>query len=152
MAAAADMYLPSDPSDPKRWICIYPSYLNSRRSIPEGRKIPKDKAVDNPTCAEIRDVCISLGLNCDVEMNKHYCRDLSRDPTFAGRVRVQLRNADGSPSSEQFPHRKALYQYIGSMIPKLKSRISKQGQATATVEDTLVASQQPKKKKGKKRK
>ena len=87
--------------------------------------------MDNPTCAEIRDVCISLGLNCDVEvstslsfdpseivmnsrlcvakMNKHYCRDLSRDPTFAGRVRVQLRNADGSPSSEQFPHSKTYY-------------------------------------------
>ena len=26
-----------------RWICIYPAYINSRKTVKEGRRIPKDK-------------------------------------------------------------------------------------------------------------
>jgi hypothetical protein len=27
-----------------RWICIYPAYINSKKTLAEGRRIPKDKA------------------------------------------------------------------------------------------------------------
>ena len=37
----------------------YPAYLNSRMSVKQGRRISKAKAIDNPTCPEIRDVCLS---------------------------------------------------------------------------------------------
>lgn len=30
-------------SDPKRWITIYPAYLDAKRTQEQGRKIAKDK-------------------------------------------------------------------------------------------------------------
>jgi hypothetical protein len=27
-----------------RWMCIYPAYINSKKTLAEGRRIPKDKA------------------------------------------------------------------------------------------------------------
>ncbi|MGH0182877.1 UNVERIFIED_CONTAM: hypothetical protein FKN15_010713, partial [Acipenser sinensis] len=32
-----------------RFICIYPAFINSKKTIAEGRRIPIDKAVENPT-------------------------------------------------------------------------------------------------------
>lgn len=75
---------------------MYPAFLNAKKTLVEGRRIAKDKAVDNPTCSEIRDVCSSQGLNCYIE-NKHYPREQIKDQFHSGRVRVQLRAADGSP-------------------------------------------------------
>jgi len=44
-----------------RWICIYPSYINVKKTLQEGRRIPKSKAVDNPTDMEIGDVLAAAG-------------------------------------------------------------------------------------------
>ena len=30
-------------SEPERWICIYPAYLNSNKTRQEGRLLPKEK-------------------------------------------------------------------------------------------------------------
>lgn len=34
-------------SDPKRWTCIYPAYIDSKKSAAEGRRIRKDKVSEN---------------------------------------------------------------------------------------------------------
>ena len=81
-------------------MCVYPAYLNARKTIAEGRRIPRSKAVDNPLCSEIRDVCLSQQLAADVEQHKHYPRELSRDHIHSGRVRVQLLTATGQPLNE----------------------------------------------------
>lgn len=39
------------------------------------------------------------------QKNKMYPRDPNRDMNFQGRVRVQLRNEDGSLCSDKFPTR-----------------------------------------------
>ena len=83
-----------------RFVCVYPAYLNARKTIVDGRRIPKSKAVDNPTSVEIRDVCTSQGLNCYLEGSKCYPREQIKDQLHGGRVRVQLRAADGSPVLE----------------------------------------------------
>lgn len=85
-----------------RWICIYPAYINSKKTLKEGRRIPKEKAVDNPTHQEIRDVLVSVGLKVGVE-NKIYSRERSKEMLYRGRIRVQLRNDDGTPCSTEFP-------------------------------------------------
>ncbi|KAG8276355.1 SRP19 protein [Homalodisca vitripennis] len=84
------------------WICIYPAYINSKKTIAEGRRIPKDKAVENPTHQEIRDVLVAAGLNIGVE-NKVYSRERSREVLYRGRIRVQLKNDDGSLVNKAFP-------------------------------------------------
>ncbi|KOB71106.1 Signal recognition particle 19 kDa protein [Operophtera brumata] len=64
-------------SDVERWICIYPAYINSKKTLAEGRKLPKESCVENPTHQEIRDVLIATGLKVGVE-NKLYSREQSK--------------------------------------------------------------------------
>ncbi|XP_018318485.1 signal recognition particle 19 kDa protein [Agrilus planipennis] len=108
-------------SDRERWICIYPAYVNSKKTRVQGRRIPKEKCVENPTHDEIRDVLVAAGLKVGVE-NKLYSRERSKEPLFRGRIRVQLKTDDGTPYNNNFPSRESLLFHIGEMIPKLKSR------------------------------
>ncbi|XP_031574423.1 signal recognition particle 19 kDa protein-like [Actinia tenebrosa] len=141
-------YLSSDPSAKDRWIVIYPAYLNGRKTVVQGRRVPKVKSVDNPTVYEIRDVCQSQGLEVGVE-DKMYPRDNSKDALCKGRVRVQLKNSQNLPINEKFQNRKALLLFLGEMIPKLKSRQTKSGQSDGNSQQQSAAA---KKKKGKKAK
>uniref|UniRef100_A0A4W3JFY2 Signal recognition particle 19 kDa protein n=1 Tax=Callorhinchus milii TaxID=7868 RepID=A0A4W3JFY2_CALMI len=109
-----------------RFICIYPAYINNKKTLSDGRRIPVEKAVENPTFGEIRDVCTAAGLNVVVE-NKLYPREWNRDVQFRGRIRIQLKNEDGTLCFEQFPTRKAVMLYVAEMIPKLKTRTQKSG-------------------------
>ena len=93
-------------------------------------------AVENPTATEIQDVCAAVGLNVFLEVwysssftnfhthfidvitfinlvfisfvkkNKMYSREWNRDLQYRGRVRVQLKQEDGSLCLVQFPSRK----------------------------------------------
>lgn len=109
-------------SDVKRWICIYPAYIDSRKSAILGRQIRKEKAIDTPTSQEIYDILNHAGLKCELEKNKMYTRDGLRDPNVQGRVRVQLRSDEGEPVNVDFPSKHSLLLYLAEMIPKLKSR------------------------------
>ncbi|NXW72588.1 hypothetical protein DUI87_30716 [Hirundo rustica rustica] len=103
MAAAAAGV--ASPADKERFICIYPAYLNNKKTIAEGRRIPIDKAVENPTSTEIQDVCAAVGFNVLLEKNKMYPREWNRDVQYRGRVRIQLKQDDGNPCLPQFPTR-----------------------------------------------
>lgn len=109
-----------------RWICIYPAYINSKKSLAQGRRIAKEKCVENPTCQEMRDIIVAAGLKVGVE-NKLYSRERSKEPLYRGRVRVQLRNDDGTFCNSNFISRDSILFYLGDMIPKLKTRLSKPG-------------------------
>ncbi|CAH1176424.1 unnamed protein product [Phaedon cochleariae] len=125
-------------SDRERWICIYPAYINSKKSLAEGRKICKTKCVENPTHQEIRDVLVAAGLKVGVE-NKLYSRERSKELLYRGRIRVQLKNDDGSLFNSDFSTRDSIMYHLGDMIPKLKSRQNKStgesSQNTATVKN-----------------
>ncbi|KAE9413313.1 hypothetical protein Angca_002895 [Angiostrongylus cantonensis] len=109
-------------SDEKRWVVIYPTYIDSKKSIQQGRKIPKELAVENPTAVEIHDVLAANGLNPVLERGKLHPRERDREPEKFGRVRIMLRNDDGTVKNKDYPTRVALYKYVASMIPKLKTR------------------------------
>lgn len=115
-----------------KYICVYPAYINSKKTIVEGRRIAKDKCVENPTVNEIRDVVQASGLKVLVE-NKLYCRELYQgDVLVRGRVKVQLYDDNHTPINEKIEDRKALLLHLASMIPKLKSRIQKTGSQEQT--------------------
>ncbi|PNT61715.1 hypothetical protein BRADI_5g19500v3 [Brachypodium distachyon] len=76
----------------KKWDIIYPVYLNSKKTVAEGRRIAAAKACADPTCNEILDSCAYLKIPCKIE-DKAYPRDFFQ----RGRVRVQLKNEAGSP-------------------------------------------------------
>lgn len=52
----------------KKWSVVYPVFINSRKKIPEGRRVSKAKGVDNPTAQEIYEVCKHLGFRCELEV------------------------------------------------------------------------------------
>ncbi|XP_007260824.2 signal recognition particle 19 kDa protein [Astyanax mexicanus] len=117
-------YLTKNPADETRFLCIYPAYINSKKTLAEGRRIPIEKAVENPSCAEIRDVLTAAGMNVNVE-NKMYPREWNRE--FRGRVRVQIKQEDDTLCQEKFASRKDVMFYVAEMIPKLKTRTQKSG-------------------------
>ncbi|XP_063533519.1 signal recognition particle 19 kDa protein [Cydia strobilella] len=108
-------------SEVERWICIYPAYLNSKKTLAQGRRLPKSSCVENPTHQEIRDVLVATGLPVGVE-NKLYPREQSKEMLFRGRIRVQIKNDDGTPLKTEFQSRESVMKYIGESIPKLKTR------------------------------
>ncbi|XP_047448961.1 signal recognition particle 19 kDa protein [Mugil cephalus] len=119
-------HLTQNPADKERFVCLYPVYINSKKTLAEGRRIPTEKAVENPSCAEIKDVLTAAGMNVLVE-NKFHPREWNRDVQFKGRVRVQLKQADGSLCLDKFSSRKDVMFYVAEMIPKLKTRTQKGG-------------------------
>ncbi|VDD76278.1 unnamed protein product [Mesocestoides corti] len=111
-------------SEKERWICIYPVYLNSRVTRARGRRVSIEQGVDNPKHTEICAILQNLGMQHIAE-NKVYCRE--RDPAETQnrwRIRVQLKNDDGSPCLPEFPTRQALLLHLGKTIPLLKTRHS----------------------------
>jgi len=115
-------------ADQCRFVCIYPAYINAKKTRAQGRRVGKSKAIDNPTVNEIRDILENAGLKAIVEPNRLYCREESREPQQRGRVRVQLKNADESLVKEQFKTKDDLLFYLVEMIPKLKTRSGNQQQ------------------------
>ena len=114
--------------DPCRFVCIYPAYINSKKTRAQGRRVTGNKAIDNPSVNEIRDILDNAGLKTVVEPNRLYSREESREPQHRGRVRVQLKNTDGSLLKEQFKNKDDLLFYLVEMIPKLKTRSGNQQQ------------------------
>ncbi|XP_055708164.1 signal recognition particle 19 kDa protein [Phlebotomus papatasi] len=153
MAAAVPPLTPWSPdkkhSDRERWICIYPAYINSKKTRQEGRKLAKEHCVENPTYLEIRDVLAVANLRVGVE-NKLYSREKSKELAYRGRIRVQLKNDDGTPFSPDFPNRDSVLLHLGRMIPQLKSRQGGKGGGEATASSS-TSSAPHKKGKGKRR-
>jgi len=115
-------------ADPTRFVCIYPAYINAKKTRAQGRRVGKSKAIDNPAINEIRDILENAGLKVVVEPNRLYSREESREPQQRGRIRVQLKNEDKSLVKEQFKTKDDLLFYLVDMIPKLKSRSGNQQQ------------------------
>ncbi|XP_062854377.1 signal recognition particle 19 kDa protein [Trichomycterus rosablanca] len=139
-------HLSENPADKNRFLCIYPAYINSKKTLAEGRRIPSEKAVENPSCAEIRDVLTAAGLNVYVE-NKMFPREWNRDVQFRGRVRVQIKQEDGNLCLEKFTSKKDLMFYVAEMIPKLKTRTQKSGGSDSGTQQSEGGKKGKKKKK-----
>jgi signal recognition particle subunit SRP19 len=90
-------------SDQSRWICIYPVYFNSKKTVAEGRRLPVKLCVENPTSTEIRDVLQHAGLNCLLENHRVHPRELNKyELLYRGRVRVQIKNDENAPLKPEF--------------------------------------------------
>lgn len=47
---------------------------------------------------------------------------LFQEMLYRGRIRVELKNDDGTPIKAEFPNRESVMKYIAESIPKLKTR------------------------------
>ncbi len=78
--------------DMSRWVVIYPVYINSKKTLAEGRRISTSKACENPTVVEIGDCCQYLKLPCAIEvcmyLSLSLCVPLSSRACFKSLLRI----------------------------------------------------------------
>merc|ERR1719188_2140667 len=116
MAGSSD----ADDIDTSKWNIIYPNYVNSKKTVQEGRRIGAEKAVEYPHAAEMAEICEYLKIPHILEMEKAYPRDW----LIRGRVRVMLKTPEGKFTHPEIHTKKAVMLKMGELIPKLKSRVS----------------------------
>ncbi|KAK1591376.1 hypothetical protein Q3G72_006693 [Acer saccharum] len=112
----------------KKWIVIYPVYINSKKTIVEGRRISTSKACENPTCAEIGDCCSYLKIPFAIEIDKAYPRDFMQ----RGRVRALLKREDGTLYNPAISSRKQLMIHVAELVPRHPGRTKKQEPASTS--------------------
>lgn len=110
-----------------RRIVLYPHYITAGKTVAEGRRIPKNLACDRPNSIEMADCCKLLKIPVQVE-DKHYPRDWF----IRGRLRVQLKNEDGTLINSEIPDRRTLLIKISELVPKHPSRAKKTAGAGGT--------------------
>ncbi|KAI8099361.1 signal recognition particle, SRP19 subunit [Halteromyces radiatus] len=102
-----------DPSEYKDWVCVYPCYIDVDKSVNEGRKIVKEKAVKNPHAYHMAVAVQQLGLTVVYEGKCH-----PRDWANPGRVRVQLKNKNNFFINNDIITRKQLFYAIAARLPE----------------------------------
>ncbi|KAG5223133.1 signal recognition particle protein [Salix suchowensis] len=95
----------------KKWVVVYPVYINSKKTIAEGRRISVEKGVRIP-----------LVLRLVIAIDKAYPRDFMQ----VGRVRVLLKREDGSLCNPAIPSRKQLMLHVAELVPRHPGRTKKQ--------------------------
>jgi len=110
--------------DCDRFHTIYPTYLDSLKTVKLGRRIPKANAVDKPTVMEISEVLQSLRLRHVIEPHKGYSRDVESRWYNLGRVLVDKKQKGVIPLDERrvFRNKMDILLEIAKGIPHCPAR------------------------------
>ncbi|WP_299235231.1 signal recognition particle subunit SRP19 [Natronomonas sp.] len=73
---------------------IWPAYLDAERSRNEGRRVPEDLAVPEPTVDEIASAVQQVGYDAVIERDRTYPRE------YEPRGRVVVKGADDASKSD----------------------------------------------------
>eukprot|EP00761_Pharyngomonas_kirbyi_P013313 gb/GECH01013341.1/.p1 GENE.gb/GECH01013341.1/~~gb/GECH01013341.1/.p1 ORF type:complete len:178 (+),score=63.25 gb/GECH01013341.1/:1-534(+) len=103
--------------DPKTCQVLYPAYIDSSKTVSDGRRIPVEKCVENPTAKQMSESLENLGYKCFVEEDKRYPRDWMK----AGRVRV-LWKVNNKLIKPDHPTKRNLLTAIAQEVPSVPSR------------------------------
>lgn len=74
---------------------IWPAYLDAGKTRSEGRRVPKDAAVEEPTVDEIAEAVQQVGYDAVIERDKAYSRE-----NWTERGRVLVKDADDSSKND----------------------------------------------------
>mmetsp|Transcript_26421 Transcript_26421/g.53565 ORF Transcript_26421/g.53565 Transcript_26421/m.53565 type:complete len:168 (-) Transcript_26421:143-646(-) len=106
--------------DTSKWNILYPNYINSKKTVPEGRRIAVAKGCEHPHAAEMAEICEFLKIPHVLEMDKAYPRDW----LIRGRIRVLLKTPEGAFTHAEIHTKRQVMEKMGELIPKLKSRVA----------------------------
>jgi signal recognition particle subunit SRP19 len=73
---------------------IWPAYIDAAKTRSEGRRVPLDDAVEEPTVDEIAKAVQQVGYDAVIERDKTYSREFDR------RGRVLVRGADDASKND----------------------------------------------------
>ena len=85
---------------------IWPAYLDARLTRSEGRRVPTDLAVEDPTVDEIAQAVQQVGYDAVIEREKTYSRE------YEPRGRVLVKDADDASKSDLL---QATAAYLGAI-------------------------------------
>lgn len=100
----------------KRYFVLYPEYFDKKLSRKQGRKIPRNKAVEGCNLSKVAYACKYLELEYEVEKDRKYSKNWSESE---GRVVV---NPEGIASKTELIRR------VANVSRKLK-KVEKSGDA-----------------------
>lgn len=95
----------------KNIIC-YPCYIDSSFKIFEGRRISKEKSVENPNVFELELAAKDLGFEVVAEEGKRHPRDFFR----YGRINVLFYSDDKKPLNSEIKKKKTFLKYLSERI------------------------------------
>ena len=130
--------------DCDRFHTIYPTYLDSSKTVKLGRRLAKADAVDSPTVMEISEVLQGLRLRHVIEPHKGYSRDVESRWYNLGRVLVDKKQKGIIPLDErrEFTNKTELIREIARRIPFCPSRLRRIEQEKKAKVDAVNQSQQ----------
>jgi len=117
-----------------RFAVIYPNYLDSTKTVKQGRRISKVEAVEKPTVMDIGLSLQLMGIRHAVQPFKGYSRDAESQWDNLGRVLVDLPKSgdvlqlgadgafDADADDDPVTNKKQLLRELSARIPHLKSR------------------------------
>jgi len=76
--------------DYSRFVTIYPNYIDSTKSIKQGRRISTSHAVSTPTLSDISEVLQSFSVRHAIQPYKGYSRDMESQWDNCGRILVDF--------------------------------------------------------------
>ena len=105
---------------------IYPSYLDSTKTVKMGRRIGKEESVPTPTVTDISYALQQLNVRHAVQPYKGYSRDISCQWDNPGRVLVDVPTTLVVPEDVTTANpKKLLLKELASIIPTLPYRIER---------------------------
>lgn len=105
---------------------IYPSYLDSTKSMKQGRRLSREESVATPTVTDMSYALQKLNIRHAVQPYKGYSRDISCQWDNPGRILVDIPQTMMVPdnSTTQNP-KKLVMKEIASIIPSLQYRMER---------------------------
>jgi len=167
--------------DYKRFTTIYPTYLDSKKSTKQGRRIAIADAVEKPFVTDISEVLQKFNIRHVIQPFKGYPRDIESRWDNPGRVLVDMNDGvplklglalqfdENSDSDDEIPildmeeddlkvTKKQLCREIAKRLPGIASRIQRLAEEKRKAEDAKEAQRKknvkapPKRRNGKKKK
>lgn len=119
---------------------IYPSYLDSTKTVSQGRRIGQDVAVEMPTVSDLSQALQSLNIRHVLQPNKGYSRDIETLWDNPGRVKVDKNNSN-------FDTKRELLKELAQIIPTLPARQRRleEAQQQAALEEQQKAEEEAQK-------
>lgn len=88
---------------------LYPAFFDADLSRSEGRRVPKDMAVEDPTVDEIAKAVQQVGYDAKIERDVAYSREHWRE-----RGRVLVKNAEDASKND-------IVQAVGAYVSALRT-------------------------------
>lgn len=105
---------------------IYPSYMDSNKTVKMGRRLPKEESVPTPTVTDISYALQQLSIRHAVQPYKGYSRDISCQWDNPGRVLVDIPSTMVIPEEHATQNpKKLLLKELAQNIPLLPYRMER---------------------------